>query len=77
MLSKYIQEIHKWAPHSIVKNIFEAHSISAKHSTIEEILKEVEYMETAQKTINLLMRMSYGSGGRSSQAKSQSHDRKS
>ena len=38
--------------HSIVKNIFEAHSISTEHSTIEEILEEVQHMETVQKAIN-------------------------
>ena len=36
-------------PHSIIKSIFEAHRISAKHSTIKEILKEVQCMETAQR----------------------------
>ena len=28
-------------PHSIIKSIFEAHRISAEHSTIKEILEEV------------------------------------
>ncbi|KIN97515.1 hypothetical protein M404DRAFT_96431, partial [Pisolithus tinctorius Marx 270] len=35
--------------HTIIKSIFEARGISAEHSTIEQILKEVRRMETAQK----------------------------
>ncbi|KAF8131110.1 hypothetical protein EV363DRAFT_1398917 [Boletus edulis] len=40
-------------PHSIIRSIHEARGISTKHSTIEEILKEVWHMETAQKAINI------------------------
>ena len=55
-------------PHSIIKSIFEAHGISTEHSTIKEILEEVQCMETAQKAINMHMRSSHtGSGGKSSQ----------
>ncbi|KIK18462.1 hypothetical protein PISMIDRAFT_109427 [Pisolithus microcarpus 441] len=55
-------------PHSIIKSIFEARSISTEHSTIEEILEEVRHMETAQKVVNMHMRMSHaGSGGKTSQ----------
>ncbi|KIK22289.1 hypothetical protein PISMIDRAFT_102694 [Pisolithus microcarpus 441] len=55
-------------PHSIIKSIFEAHGISAEHSTIEEILEEVRRMETVQKVVNMHMRMSHtGSGGKTSQ----------
>ena len=35
---KYIRGL----PHSLVKSILEAHRISAEHSTIEEILEEVQ-----------------------------------
>ena len=35
--------------------LFEGCSISAEYSTIEEILEEVQHMETVQKAINLLM----------------------
>ena len=34
-------------PHSLVKSILEVHRISAEHLTIEEILEEVQWMETA------------------------------
>ena len=50
-------------PHSLVKSILEAHRISTKHSTIEEILEEVQQMETAQKAISLLTRHSNNPGG--------------
>ncbi|KAF8128378.1 hypothetical protein EV363DRAFT_1400560 [Boletus edulis] len=42
-------------PHSIIKSIYEARGISAEHSMIKEILKEVWHMETAQKAINMHM----------------------
>ena len=54
-------------PHSLVKSIFEACRISAEHSTIEEILEEVQCMETAQKAISLLMKHSNNTGGKPSQ----------
>ena len=55
-------------PHSIIKSIFEACRISTEHSTIKEILEEVQHMETAQKAINIHMRSSHtGSGGKSFQ----------
>ncbi|KIK22837.1 hypothetical protein PISMIDRAFT_101728, partial [Pisolithus microcarpus 441] len=55
-------------PCSIIKSIFEACGISAEHSTIKEILKEVRCMETVQKVVNMHMRMSHtSSGGRTSQ----------
>ncbi|KIK14909.1 hypothetical protein PISMIDRAFT_116189 [Pisolithus microcarpus 441] len=55
-------------PHSIIKSIFEACGISAEHSTIKEILKEVRHMETVQKVANTHMRTSHtGSGGKTSQ----------
>ncbi|KIO09248.1 hypothetical protein M404DRAFT_132109 [Pisolithus tinctorius Marx 270] len=48
-------------PHTIIKSIFEAHRISAEHLMIEEILKEVCCMETAQKALNMHMRSSHNS----------------
>ena len=61
-------------PHLIIKSIFEARRISTEHPTIEEILEEVRCMETAQKAINMHMRLSHtGSGGKSSQGQSGSN----
>ncbi|KAF8546417.1 hypothetical protein OG21DRAFT_1527849 [Imleria badia] len=60
-------------PHSIIKRIFEACGISAEHSTIEEILDEVQQMETAQKALNLLIKTSHNPGGRSSQSQGKHH----
>ena len=58
-------------PHSIIKSIFEACRISAEHLTIEKILEEVQHMETAQKAINMHIRLSHtGSGGKSFQEQS-------
>ena len=37
--------------HLLVKSILKVHRISAKHSTIEEILEEVQQMETAQRLL--------------------------
>jgi hypothetical protein len=62
--------------HSLVKSIFEARRISAEHSTIEEILKEAQHMETAQKAISLLTKHSSNPGGKSSQAKSYSQNKR-
>ena len=59
---KYIRGL----PHSLVKSILEARGISAEHSTIEEILEEVQQMETAQKAISLLTRHGNNPGGKSS-----------
>jgi hypothetical protein len=69
---KYIHGL----PNSLVKSIFEARRISAEHSTIEEILKEAQHMETAQKAISLLTKHSSNPGGKSSQAKSYSQNKK-
>ncbi|KAF8443733.1 hypothetical protein L210DRAFT_861970, partial [Boletus edulis BED1] len=55
-------------PHLIIRSIYEARGISAEHSMIEEILEEVRCMETAQKAINMHMRLSHtGSGEKFSQ----------
>jgi hypothetical protein len=62
--------------HSLVKRIFEACRISTKHSTIGEILEEVQHMETAQKAISLLMKHNNNPGGKSSQVKSHSQNKK-
>ena len=63
-------------PHFLVKSIFEVCRISAKHSTIEEILEEVLHMETAQRAISLLTKHSNNPGGKSSQAKPQLQNKK-
>ena len=55
-------------PHLLIKSICEVYRISTEHSTIEEILKEVQHMETAQRAISLLMKHSNNPGGKSSQA---------
>ncbi|KAF8553607.1 hypothetical protein OG21DRAFT_1522992 [Imleria badia] len=60
-------------PHSIIKTIFEACGISAEHLTIEEILNEVQQMETAQKVLNLLTKLSLNPGGKSSQFQGEHH----
>ena len=73
---KYIHGL----PHSLIKSILEVCGISAKHLTIEEILEEVQWMETAQKAISLLTRHSNNPGGKSFQTKpqmkSQSYEKK-
>ena len=62
---KYIHGL----PHSLVKSILKACGISAEHSTIEEILEEVQRMETAQQAISLLTRHGNNPKGKSFQTK--------
>jgi hypothetical protein len=69
---KYIHGL----PHSLVKSILEAHRISIEHSTIEAILEEVQHMETAHKAISLLTKHISNPGGKSSQAKSYSQNKR-
>ena len=67
-------------PLTLVKSILKVHIISAEHSNIEEILEEVQRMETAQKAISLLTLHRNDPGGKSSltkpQTKSQSYEKK-
>ena len=54
-------------PQTITKTMLEACGISAKHSSIEEILDEIKHVENAQKALNLYTRQSMQTGrGRSS-----------
>ena len=62
------RKFHCGLSHLIIKSIFETYEISIEHLTIKEILEKVQYMETAQKAINMHMRLSHtNSGGKPSQ----------
>ena len=49
-------------PQTIVKTALEVCGISAKHSSIEEILDEVKCVESTQKALNLYTRQSVQTG---------------